>query len=77
MASAGGADRSPPPRRLVFAFYLTGHGFGHATRAIEVSPARHAHSGHDTAAPSFRRSSVKSQSDFDSYGSADRRWCDT
>nr|CAB3494936.1 unnamed protein product [Digitaria exilis] len=39
MASASGADRSPPPRRLVFAFYLTGHGFGHATRAIEVSPA--------------------------------------
>ena len=39
MASAGGAgaDHSPPPRSLVFAFYLTGHGFGHATRAIEVS----------------------------------------
>jgi len=39
MASAGGAgaDHSPTPRSLVFAFYLTGHGFGHATRAIEVS----------------------------------------
>ncbi|CAL5049709.1 unnamed protein product [Urochloa decumbens] len=56
MASAGGADRSPPPRRLVFAFYLTGHGFGHATRAIEV--VRHLVSaGHEvhvaTAVPEF------------------------
>lgn len=49
MASAG---RSPPLRPLVFAFYLTGHGFGHATRAIEVSqsvpsriPLPPAHSG--------------------------------
>jgi hypothetical protein len=33
------SDGGPsPPRRLVFAFYLTGHGFGHATRAIEVPP---------------------------------------
>ncbi|CAL4966539.1 unnamed protein product [Urochloa decumbens] len=56
MASNGGADRSPPPRRLVFAFYLTGHGFGHATRAIEV--ARHlVVAGHEvhvaTAVPEF------------------------
>ncbi|CAN6192994.1 unnamed protein product [Urochloa humidicola] len=56
MASAGGADRSPPPRSLVFAFYLTGHGFGHATRAIEV--VRHlVAAGHEvhvaTAVPEF------------------------
>ncbi|PUZ59232.1 hypothetical protein GQ55_4G024000 [Panicum hallii var. hallii] len=56
MASAGGADRSPPPRPLVFAFYLTGHGFGHATRAIEV--VRHlVAAGHEvhvaTAVPEF------------------------
>jgi hypothetical protein len=37
MTPAGGANHSPAPRSLVFAFYLTGHGFGHATRAIEVS----------------------------------------
>nr|CAB3471359.1 unnamed protein product [Digitaria exilis] len=53
MASAGG---SPPPRPLVFAFYLTGHGFGHATRAIEV--VRHlVAAGHEvhvaTAVPEF------------------------
>ncbi|CAN6220188.1 unnamed protein product [Urochloa humidicola] len=56
MASAGGADGSPPTRRLVFAFYLTGHGFGHATRAIEV--VRHlVAAGHEvhvaTAVPEF------------------------
>ncbi|RLM55829.1 L-arabinokinase-like isoform X1 [Panicum miliaceum] len=56
MASSGGADRSPPPRPLVFAFYLTGHGFGHATRAIEV--VRHlVAAGHEvhvaTAVPEF------------------------
>ncbi|KAJ1260746.1 hypothetical protein BS78_10G255900 [Paspalum vaginatum] len=57
MTSAGGAaDRSPPPRSLVFAFYLTGHGFGHATRAIEV--VRHLiAAGHEvhlaTAVPEF------------------------
>ncbi|CAD6338439.1 unnamed protein product [Miscanthus lutarioriparius] len=58
MASAGGAgaDHSPPPRSLVFAFYLTGHGFGHATRAIEV--VRHLiAAGHEvhvaTAVPEF------------------------
>ncbi|RLN11821.1 hypothetical protein C2845_PM09G23270 [Panicum miliaceum] len=56
MASAGGADPSPPPRPLVFAFYLTGHGFGHATRAIEV--VRHlVKAGHEvhvaTAVPEF------------------------
>lgn len=26
---------SPPPT-LVFAYYVTGHGFGHATRVVEV-----------------------------------------
>ncbi|KAG2614045.1 hypothetical protein PVAP13_4KG375902 [Panicum virgatum] len=56
MASAGGADPSPPPRPLVFAFYLTGHGFGHATRAVEV--VRHlVAAGHEvhvaTAVPEF------------------------
>ncbi|XP_066369481.1 L-arabinokinase-like isoform X1 [Miscanthus floridulus] len=58
MASAGGAgaDHSPTPRSLVFAFYLTGHGFGHATRAIEV--VRHLiAAGHEvhvaTAVPEF------------------------
>ncbi|KAK4793267.1 hypothetical protein SAY86_023702 [Trapa natans] len=30
--AAEGADR----RRLVFAYYVTGHGFGHATRVVEV-----------------------------------------
>ncbi|TVU07715.1 hypothetical protein EJB05_41081 [Eragrostis curvula] len=50
------ADHSSPPRRLVFAFYLTGHGFGHATRTIEV--VRHLiAAGHEvhvaTAVPEF------------------------
>ncbi|XP_051199033.1 L-arabinokinase [Lolium perenne] len=51
------SDGGPsPPRRLVFAFYLTGHGFGHATRAIEV--VRHLiAAGHEvhvsTAVPEF------------------------
>ncbi|KAK1611773.1 hypothetical protein QYE76_035446 [Lolium multiflorum] len=51
------SDGGPsPPRRLVFAFYLTGHGFGHATRAIEV--VRHlVAAGHEvhvsTAVPEF------------------------
>uniref|UniRef100_A0A0E0Q2A2 GHMP kinase N-terminal domain-containing protein n=1 Tax=Oryza rufipogon TaxID=4529 RepID=A0A0E0Q2A2_ORYRU len=42
MPPAGDAAHAPPPphRRLVFAFYLTGHGFGHATRAIEFSSVR-------------------------------------
>ncbi|KAM7459710.1 hypothetical protein LguiA_036704 [Lonicera macranthoides] len=26
----------PPPPTLVFAYYVTGHGFGHATRVVEV-----------------------------------------
>ncbi|KAF7097436.1 hypothetical protein CFC21_099253 [Triticum aestivum] len=55
MSTAGGADDGPE-RRLVFAFYLTGHGFGHATRAIEV--VRHLiAAGHEvhvsTAVPEF------------------------
>lgn len=45
-----------PPQHLVFAYYITGHGFGHATRALEV--VRHlVAAGHDvhvvTAAPEF------------------------
>uniref|UniRef100_A0A0E0E605 Galactokinase N-terminal domain-containing protein n=1 Tax=Oryza meridionalis TaxID=40149 RepID=A0A0E0E605_9ORYZ len=58
MPPAGDAAHAPPPphRRLVFAFYLTGHGFGHATRAIEV--VRHLiAAGHEvhvaTAVPEF------------------------
>ncbi|PKA51422.1 L-arabinokinase [Apostasia shenzhenica] len=43
-------------RRLVFAYYITGHGFGHATRVVDV--VRHLiAAGHDvhvvTAAPEF------------------------
>ncbi|KAI4337448.1 hypothetical protein L6164_015863 [Bauhinia variegata] len=43
-------------KHLVFAYYVTGHGFGHATRVIEV--VRHLiHAGHDvhvvTGAPHF------------------------
>ncbi|KAL6603260.1 hypothetical protein ACP70R_043621 [Stipagrostis hirtigluma subsp. patula] len=56
-AGVGGADHPPPPPRpLVFAFYLTGHGFGHATRAIEVV-RRLVAAGHEvhlaTAVPEF------------------------
>jgi L-arabinokinase len=55
----GDADEAltaPPPQHLVFAYYITGHGFGHATRALEV--VRHlVAAGHDvhvvTAAPEF------------------------
>ena len=32
-----GEDVSAPPKHLVFAYYVTGHGFGHATRVVEVS----------------------------------------
>ncbi|KAF9617865.1 hypothetical protein IFM89_039084 [Coptis chinensis] len=47
---------STPPKHLVFAYYITGHGFGHATRVVEVT--RHLISaGHDvhvvTGAPDF------------------------
>jgi L-arabinokinase len=47
---------SAPPQHLVFAYYITGHGFGHATRALEV--VRHLiAAGHDvhvvTGAPEF------------------------
>ncbi|XP_058068458.1 L-arabinokinase-like [Magnolia sinica] len=45
-----------PGKRLIFAYYITGHGFGHATRVVEV--VRHLiAAGHDvhvvTAAPDF------------------------
>lgn len=51
-----GEDVSAPPKHLVFAYYVTGHGFGHATRVVEV--ARHLIlAGHDvhlvSAAPDF------------------------
>uniref|UniRef100_A0A2P2MS92 L-arabinokinase-like n=1 Tax=Rhizophora mucronata TaxID=61149 RepID=A0A2P2MS92_RHIMU len=47
---------SAPRRHLVFAYYVTGHGFGHATRVVEV--VRHLIlAGHDvyvvTGAPDF------------------------
>ncbi|KAL8137180.1 hypothetical protein V2J09_003181 [Rumex salicifolius] len=47
---------SATPSHLVFAYYVTGHGFGHATRVVEV--VRHLIlAGHDvhvvTAAPDF------------------------
>lgn len=32
------SNPSPPPT-LVFAYYVTGHGFGHATRVVEVRPS--------------------------------------
>uniref|UniRef100_A0A453NAA5 L-arabinokinase n=1 Tax=Aegilops tauschii subsp. strangulata TaxID=200361 RepID=A0A453NAA5_AEGTS len=58
VARGSGAEEAPPPtqQRLVFAYYITGHGFGHATRALEV--VRHLiGAGHDvhvvTAAPEF------------------------
>ncbi|KAM0837823.1 hypothetical protein ACQ4PT_061373 [Festuca glaucescens] len=51
-----GEEAGAPAQRLVFAYYITGHGFGHATRALEV--VRHLiGAGHDvhvvTAAPEF------------------------
>uniref|UniRef100_A0A8R7QQI6 L-arabinokinase n=1 Tax=Triticum urartu TaxID=4572 RepID=A0A8R7QQI6_TRIUA len=58
VARGSGAEEAPPPtqQRLVFAYYITGHGFGHATRALEV--VRHLiGAGHEvhvvTAAPEF------------------------
>ena len=36
MVNRGGGEEAEG--RLVFAYYITGHGFGHATRAIEVPP---------------------------------------
>ncbi|KAI3987570.1 hypothetical protein MKX01_021482 [Papaver californicum] len=52
------SNESPPPpqKHLVFAYYITGHGFGHATRAVEV--VRHLiAAGYDvyvvTGAPDF------------------------
>ncbi|KAM3239911.1 hypothetical protein ACQJBY_053540 [Aegilops geniculata] len=58
VARGSGAEEaaSPTQQRLVFAYYITGHGFGHATRALEV--VRHLiGAGHDvhvvTAAPEF------------------------
>ena len=32
---------SASTKHLVFAYYVTGHGFGHATRVTEVSSAIH------------------------------------
>jgi hypothetical protein len=32
----GDGEVTAPPQHLVFAYYFTGHGFGHATRALEV-----------------------------------------
>nr|XP_023922416.1 uncharacterized protein LOC112033876 isoform X2 [Quercus suber]XP_023922417.1 uncharacterized protein LOC112033876 isoform X2 [Quercus suber]XP_023922418.1 uncharacterized protein LOC112033876 isoform X2 [Quercus suber] len=51
-----GVEVIAPKRHLVFAYYVTGHGFGHATRAVEV--VRHLiRAGHDvhmvTGAPDF------------------------
>jgi L-arabinokinase len=57
MAIEQGADRVSASRKnLVFAYYVTGHGFGHATRVVEV--VRHLIlAGHDvhvvTGAPDF------------------------
>ncbi|XP_010535813.1 PREDICTED: L-arabinokinase [Tarenaya hassleriana] len=50
------SESEPASRRLVFAYYVTGHGFGHATRVVEV--VRHLiSSGHQvhvvSAAPEF------------------------
>ncbi|KAJ6819094.1 L-arabinokinase isoform X1 [Iris pallida] len=52
IVGSNSADRRP----LVFAYYITGHGFGHATRVVDV--VRHlVGAGHDvhvvTAAPEF------------------------
>lgn len=33
----GGGGVSASREHLVFAYYVTGHGFGHATRVVEVS----------------------------------------
>jgi L-arabinokinase len=38
---------SAPPQHLVFAYYITGHGFGHATRALEVSSSLFSRFGED------------------------------
>ncbi|MQL74864.1 hypothetical protein Taro_007244, partial [Colocasia esculenta] len=51
-----GEEQAAPTRRLIFAYYVTGHGFGHATRVVEV--ARHLiAAGHEvhvvTGAPDF------------------------
>ncbi|KAL5729490.1 L-arabinokinase [Ranunculus cassubicifolius] len=51
-----GNEVSAAPKHLVFAYYITGHGFGHATRVVEV--VRHLiKAGHDvhvvTGAPAF------------------------
>lgn len=52
----GGEEESASSKHLVFAYYVTGHGFGHATRVVEV--VRHLIlAGHDvhvvTGAPDF------------------------
>ncbi|KAK7845440.1 l-arabinokinase, partial [Quercus suber] len=51
-----GVEAIAPKRHLVFAYYVSGHGFGHATRVVEV--VRHLiRAGHDvhmvTGAPDF------------------------
>ncbi|XP_030943853.1 L-arabinokinase-like isoform X2 [Quercus lobata] len=53
---AHGVEVIAPKRHLVFAYYVSGHGFGHATRVVEV--VRHLiRAGHDvhmvTGAPDF------------------------
>ncbi|KAK4564684.1 hypothetical protein RGQ29_006670 [Quercus rubra] len=53
---AHGVEVIAPKRHLVFAYYVSGHGFGHATRVVEV--VRHLIlAGHDvhmvTGAPDF------------------------
>ena len=32
-----GVEVIAPKRHLVFAYYVSGHGFGHATRVVEVN----------------------------------------
>ena len=34
---AHGVEVIAPKRHLVFAYYVSGHGFGHATRVVEVN----------------------------------------
>ncbi|GLJ10428.1 hypothetical protein SUGI_0128050 [Cryptomeria japonica] len=50
------SEDRPPAQRLTFAYYVTGHGFGHATRVVEVVRNLVA-AGHDvhvvTGAPDF------------------------
>jgi hypothetical protein len=61
-------EAGAPARRLVFAYYITGHGFGHATRALEVSIA-------GTSSVSFR--SCPALSLVSDQLRSIRRWCGT